>query len=89
MKDVAYLLHGRSYEPDSDLDTYFREAASRDRAELDRGRRRCPRDGMAIAVSIARLDFCRFLAGWRPSSWQRDRRGQDYVRSELGRLTRG
>lgn len=32
---------------------------------------------------IARLDFCRFLAGWRPAMWRSDVRGQQFVRAML------
>jgi hypothetical protein len=93
MKDVAYLLHGRRDESadgiaHAHLDTYFREL----RAAIARGPTSAVVDLDAIEAewrslySIARLDFCRFLAGWRPSVWQRDRRGQEYVRNELDRL---
>lgn len=84
MKDVAYLLYGRSDEPadgvaHDHLDTYFRtlhEAAPAiDLAALETEWREL--------YPIARLDFCRFLAGWRPARWQRDRSGQDYVRRAL------
>jgi len=94
MKDVAYLLYGRSDEPadgiaHDHLDAYFRAL----RAAIVRG----PAPAVDIDAleaewrslyAVARLDFCRFLAGWRPERWQRDRRGQDSVRRELTRLAR-
>lgn len=86
MKDVAYLLHGRSDEPADGiardhLDTYFGRlrAAPRDEAI----------DITAVEAEwralypVARLDFCRFLAGWAPDHWQRDRRSQRFVRTAL------
>lgn len=93
MKDLAYLLYGRSDEAADGiahhhLDTYFRElraaivrspaAGGVDLAALEA-------EGRAL-YPVARLDFCRFLAGWRPARWQRDARGQRYVRNELARL---
>ncbi len=92
MSDVAYLLYGRGDEPADGidrprLDTYF--------AHLRRALARRP-DAATIDVTavetewrdlyvVARLDFCRFLAGWRPDMWRRDRRGQRFVRGMLGR----
>ncbi|MBA3392507.1 MAG: phosphotransferase [Deltaproteobacteria bacterium] len=79
MKDVAYLLYGRSDDDAAHLDTYFREL----RATLARSSGAV--DLAALEAEwralypFARLDFCRFLAGWRPALWQRDRRGQEYV----------
>ena len=95
MKDLAYLLHGRSDEPDdgishAHLDTYFREL----RAALVRAPTAEPVDVDALEAEwrslypLARLDFCRFLAGWRPAMWQRDQRSQRYVRNEVLRLAR-
>jgi hypothetical protein len=88
MKDVAYLLHGREDEPEdgiahAHLDIYFRHL----RAALDR--RRDPIDADALEnewrrlYPVARLDFCRFLAGWAPEHWARDARGQRFVRRAL------
>ena len=57
--DVAYLLHGRRDEPS--LDAYFRHlraAAKLDITELEAEWR--------ALYPIARRDFERFLAGWRP-----------------------
>jgi phosphotransferase family enzyme len=61
MKDVAYLLHGRDDRRDqASLDTYFRSL-----------RPLLAEDAPAIEAEwralfpIARLDFRRFLAGWR------------------------
>ncbi len=84
MKDVAYLLYGRSDEPADGiahhhLDTYFRAmrvaapAVDLDAVEAE----------WRTLYPTARLDFCRFLAGWRPARWQHDRIGQDYVRRAL------
>ncbi|MBA3455408.1 MAG: phosphotransferase [Deltaproteobacteria bacterium] len=93
MKDVAYLLYGRSDEPadgiaHDHLDTYFREL----RGAVERGPiaervdlAAVEQEGRAL-YPLARLDFCRFLAGWRPARWQRDQRGQAYVRRQLERL---
>jgi hypothetical protein len=61
MRDVAYLLHGRTDR--GELEIYFRylRAALAEHA-----------DGAAVEAewrglySVARLDFERFLAGWRP-----------------------
>ncbi len=102
MRDVAYLLYGRSDEPPeaiahAHLDTYFREL----RAALARlppallPSTATPLDLTDLEAEwrslypIARLDFCRFLAGWRPGAWQSDRRGQAFVRRELARLSAG
>ena len=82
MSDVAYLLYGRADEPadgidHARLDIYFRhlrrELASR---EIDIA----PVEAEWRALyPIARLDFCRFLAGWRPAMWRHDARGQRFV----------
>lgn len=83
--DVAYLLYGRADEPSNGIDekrlaTYFRHL----RAALPSNV-----EGAAVEAEwralypIARLDFCRFLAGWRPRTWQSDRRGQQFVRATL------
>ena len=85
--DVAYLLYGRGDEPADgidrvQLDAYFRHL----RAELAR---QPAVDVVALEAEwrvlypVARLDFCRFLAGWRPSLWQADARGQRFVRTTL------
>lgn len=92
MSDVAYLLYGRSDEPADGidrprLDTYF--------AHLRRALAHRP-DAAAIDVNaietewrdlyaVARLDFCRFLAGWHPDMWRRDHRGRRFVRGMLDR----
>jgi hypothetical protein len=86
--DVAYLLYGRGDEPSDGvdrarLDAYFRHL----REAL--ARRNDGVDAAAIEAEwrslypVARLDFCRFLAGWRPSLWQADARGQRFVRATL------
>lgn len=91
MKDVAYLLYGRADEPPDGiardhLDTYFRHL----RAAL--AQRPGPVDRAAVEAEwrslypLARLDFCRFLAGWRPSHWAHDQRGQRFVRAHVSRL---
>jgi hypothetical protein len=85
MTDVAYLLYGRADEPSHGIDHgrlafYFEQL-----------RRALPPDIDADALEsewrtlypIARLDFCRFLAGWRPAMWQHDVRGQQFVRTLL------
>jgi hypothetical protein len=70
MSDVAYLLYGRSDEPadgidHTRLDTYFRHL----RRSL--ARRADPVDADAVEAEwralypVARLDFTRFLAGWK------------------------
>lgn len=55
MRDVAYLLHGRT-NITRQLDTYFRYLA---RPDVEAEWREL--------YDVARLDFERFLAGWRPS----------------------
>ena len=83
MVDVAYLLYGRADEPADGIDrprlaSYFRHL----RRALAPGV-----DGDALEAEwralypIARLDFCRFLAGWRPARWRADARGQRFVRA--------
>ena len=88
MKDVAYLLYGRHDEPadgiaHAHLDTYFRELRAAITADVDLDALEAE---WRALYPIARLDFCRFLAGWRPSAWERDPRGQSYVRSALAGL---
>lgn len=79
MRDVAYLLYGHADEQ-AGLAMYFR-ALRAARADLD---------GDAVEAEcralypLAVLDFCRFLAGWRPAAWRRDQRGQRLVRALLG-----
>jgi len=64
MRDVAYLLHGRS-NTKAPLDAYFRH--------LSAALARQPVDIAAVETEwralydVARLDFERFLAGWRPA----------------------
>jgi len=81
--DVAYLLYGRSDEPRDGidrvrLDAYFghlrRELAGRT-VEVDA----LEAEWRAL-YPIARLDFCRFLAGWRPAMWRADTRGRRFVK---------
>lgn len=88
MKDVAYLLYGRDDEPpdgiaSDHLARYFHHLrgalAGRD-VDADA----IEREGREL-YPVARLDFCRFLAGWSPSHWQRDHRGQRFVRAMLDR----
>jgi hypothetical protein len=89
MKDVAYLLYGRHDEPadgiaHAHLDTYFRELRAA-AATTDLDLTALEAEWRSL-YPIARLDFCRFLAGWRPSLWHRDRRGQEFARDALGRM---
>lgn len=88
MSDVAYLLYGRDDEPadgidHARLDIYFRHL----RRELARRPDARALDVDAIEAEwrslypIARLDFCRFLAGWSPQGWRHDHRGQRFVRT--------
>jgi Ser/Thr protein kinase RdoA (MazF antagonist) len=89
MKDVAYLLYGRQDERGdgvAHLDTYFRALRVAIVQRTDRVDVAALEAEWRSLYPIARLDFCRFLAGWRPSAWQRDPRGQQYVRRELARL---
>jgi hypothetical protein len=86
MSDLAYLLYGRADEPADGiardhLDTYFRHlrAALGESAAIEAEWR--------ALYPLARLDFCRFLAGWRPSHWAHDHRGQRFVREQLRSLT--
>jgi hypothetical protein len=85
MVDVAYLLYGRADEPHDGIDrarlaTYFRYL----RGALAPGV-----DGDALEAEwralypLARLDFCRFLAGWRPARWRTDVGGQRFVRASV------
>ena len=89
VQDVAYLLYGRRDEPEDGidharLDTYF-QALRRALA----GRRDVDAGGLEAEwralYPVARLDFCRFLAGWRPAMWRADVRGQRFVRVMLAR----
>lgn len=95
MRDVAYLLYGRADEPDDGidharLDTYFRHLrrflalreGAMDAVDADA----LEAEGRAL-YPIARLDFCRFLAGWRPSLWRDDVRGQRFVRAMIAACT--
>ncbi|MEJ7602296.1 MAG: phosphotransferase [Kofleriaceae bacterium] len=75
MKDVAYLLHGRADDDERELAFYFAQLrAAQPAADLD-----ALEAEWRELYPIARLDFCRFLAGWHPAAWQRDRRGQHEV----------
>ncbi len=86
--DVAYLLYGRGDEPADGLDrphldAYFRHlraalALRTDAVDVD-----AVEAEWRELYPVARLDFCRFLAGWRPSLWQADARGQRFVRASL------
>lgn len=87
MHDVAYLLYGRADEPADGidrarLDAYFghlRRALVR-RTDIDIDALEAEwRD----LYPIARLDFCRFLAGWRPGLWRDDVRGRRFVSKSL------
>ncbi|MEJ7731004.1 MAG: phosphotransferase [Polyangiaceae bacterium] len=88
MKDVAYLLHDRDDEPedgiaDAHLDAYFghlRTALGRRPGRVDADA--VEREWRGL-YPLARADFCRFLAGWAPDHWQRDARGQRFVRRVL------
>jgi len=85
MKDVAYLLYGRADEPadgiaHDHLATYFRHL----RGALGPRADAVETEWRAM-YPLARLDFCRFLAGWSPAHWQRDRRGQSFVRVAFAR----
>lgn len=84
--DVAYLLYGRADEPSDSidhrrLDRYFAHL----RSALGDGADAIEAEWRALYVA-ARLDFCRFLAGWRPSMWRGDTRGQQFVRTHLPKV---
>jgi hypothetical protein len=88
MKDVAYFLGSCSYSGHEVtdaryLDAYFRMLraalpASVDGALLEREWR--------ALYPVACADFYRFLAGWAPDEWRRDRVGQRIVRDVLREL---
>lgn len=85
MKDVAYLLYGRADEPadgiaHDHLATYFRHLRAGLDDRIDAGALEAE---WRALYPIARLDFCRFLAGWSPAHWRQDRRGQRFVREAL------
>lgn len=64
MRDVAYLLHGRSASVCGPLlDAYFDHLRGALRAEVDIAAVEAEWRGL---YDVARLDFERFLAGWRP-----------------------
>jgi hypothetical protein len=85
MKDLAYLLHGRSDEPEDGvptrhLDTYFAHlrAALKDRdPAIDAG---AVEASWRALYPVAAADFHRFLAGWAGEHWRRDPRGRSMVR---------
>lgn len=87
MSDLAYLLYGRSDEPadgidHARLDLYFshlRKAITRRHDADEIGVYGLEAEWRRL-YPVARLDFCRFLAGWRPAMWRHDRGGQYYVR---------
>jgi hypothetical protein len=88
MKDVAYLLYGRADEPAAPgtsphLATYFRHlrealALREDRVDAD-----AIEAAWRRVYPVARLDFCRFLAGWAPEHWSGDRTGHRFVAEAL------
>ena len=80
MKDVAYLLHGRAEDDERELAFYF----ARLRDAHPAGDLEALEAEWRELYPIARLDFCRFLAGWHPATWRRDLRGQ----RELGLASR-
>jgi hypothetical protein len=85
MTDVAYLLYGRSDEPTEGIDhvrlaTYFAHLRARLPPTVDSDALEAEWRSL---YPYARLDFCRFLAGWRPAMWARDSRGQRFVRQML------
>lgn len=84
MKDLAYLLYGRVDEPGPHLDAYFRRVrrALPERRDLDA----IEAEGRAL-YPVAELDFCRFLAGWRPERWRHDHAGQRTARAALAAFT--
>lgn len=73
MTDLAYLLYGRSDNPHVHVDTYFRYLDADVAIEAE----------WRALFPVAQLDFCRFLAGWRPELWRADVRGQAFVRQML------
>lgn len=86
MKDVAYLL-GEALHPSEGrravarwLDCYFAhlraEVADADALEAD----------WRPLFAIAEADFSRFLAGWAPGHWARDRAGQRQLRAVVRSL---
>lgn len=87
MSDLAYLLYGRSDEPDDGLDharldayfSHLHDALAR-RHDADEIDVRAVESEWRRLYPVARLDFCRFLAGWRPAMWRHDRSGQYFVR---------
>lgn len=91
MKDVAYLLHGRHDEPSPGvpsphLATYFQHLGTALGARRDAA---ATHDVDAVEAEwrrlypVARLDFCRFLAGWAPEHWRGDADGQRFVARTL------
>ncbi len=84
MKDLAYLLYGRADEPGPHLDAYFRHLrrALPGRRDLDA----IEAEGRTL-YPVAELDFCRFLAGWRPDRWRHDHAGQRLARAALAAFT--
>ncbi len=79
MRDVAYLLGGRSVGEAAEareLDVYFahlRRALALRRPEVDAAE--VEAEWRAL-YPVAYADFCRFLAGWAKAHWRSDTEGQ-------------
>lgn len=81
MKDVAYLVAGEADEARA-LEAYFVHLR---RALAERSIDPAPVEAEWRALyRIACADFYRFLAGWAPSHFARDRHAQRVLR-EIGR----
>lgn len=88
MKDVAYLLGSCSYSGAEvrdarHLNTYFERLRRALPSQVDAGD--LEREWRAL-YPFACADFYRFLAGWAPEEWRRDRVGQALVRDVLRSL---